>query len=223
MKDRTRGKIRFLAGFGAYFGTVWLLWNTPVVLPLKLFVVLLHEASHGLVALATGGQILEIVITADEGGRCVCPGGSRFLTLSAGYLGSLGWGALILWAAARGAAWSRWTSGTIGVGLGALSLLYLRNPFGLLFGLAAGGALLFVGWKLSSRTNLILLTLLGLTSCLYAVLDIKSDILDRPEALSDAAMLAAFTGIPTLLWGIAWIAVALWVSWRLLRRAYRRA
>ncbi|HSA23861.1 MAG TPA: M50 family metallopeptidase, partial [Myxococcota bacterium] len=48
----------------------------------------------------------------------------------------------------------------------------------------------------------------GLTSCLYAVLDIKSDVLDRPEALSDAAMLSELTGLPTRFWGGIWIAIA---------------
>ena len=49
----TKRRVRFLALFTAYFVAVWLLWNTPVVYPLKLFVVLLHEISHGLAAIAT--------------------------------------------------------------------------------------------------------------------------------------------------------------------------
>jgi hypothetical protein len=64
---------------------------------------------------------------------------------------------------------------------------------------------------------------LGLTSCLYAVLDIKSDVLDRPELASDARMLAELTGIPTTAWGVLWVAVALMVSATLLLRAYRSA
>lgn len=223
MKTQTKRKLQFLVGFGAYFAAVWWLWYTPVVLPLKLFVVLLHEVSHGLTALATGGQIQEIVVTANEGGLCRCPGGNSFLTLSAGYLGSLGWGAVILWSASRGGRWTRLTSTTIGVGLALLSILYLRTAFSLLFGLAAATALLLVAWQLSSRSNLVMLTVLGLTSCLYAVLDIKSDTLDRPQALSDAAMLADLTGIPTVVWGGLWISVALWVSWRLVCWAYRKA
>jgi hypothetical protein len=64
---------------------------------------------------------------------------------------------------------------------------------------------------------------LGLTSALYALLDIRSDILSRPYVQSDAAMLAEITGIPTVAWGILWIGVALAVCWIALRRWVRRA
>ena len=64
---------------------------------------------------------------------------------------------------------------------------------------------------------------LGLTSALYAILDIKSDILDRPHLRSDAFMLSELTGIPTVAWGAIWIAAALAVTFLLFRRAYRQA
>jgi len=53
------------------------------------------------------------------------------------------------------------------------------------------------------------------------VLDIKSDVLDRPYLPSDAAMLAEATGIPTVFWGMLWIGVALVVCTRLVRWAWR--
>ncbi len=46
MKPETKRRVRFIAGFGAYFLALWFLWNTPVVYPLKIFVVLLHELSQ---------------------------------------------------------------------------------------------------------------------------------------------------------------------------------
>ena len=64
---------------------------------------------------------------------------------------------------------------------------------------------------------------LGLTSCLYAVLDIKSDVLDRPGLPSDAAMLTELTGLPTLFWGVLWITLALAACGLLFRWAWRRA
>lgn len=223
MRRRTKRRLEFLAGFTAYFAALWLLWGTAVVYPLKLFVVLLHEISHGFAAVLTGGAIEGIVITADEGGLCRCGGGNAFLTLSAGYLGSLGWGALILWGAVRGGRWARATSAAIGTAVVLLAILFLRNPFGLLFGICFGAGLLAAGWRLPARANLVLLTALGLTSCLYAILDIKSDILDRSHLASDAAMLGEMTGVPTLLWGVLWIGIALFASWRLFLWAWRRA
>ena len=91
MQDATRRRLMFLVGFALYFGTIWFLWDTPVLYPLKIFVVLLHEISHAMTAVATGGHIDRIALDPRQGGACYCPGGNAFLTLSAGYLGSLAW------------------------------------------------------------------------------------------------------------------------------------
>ncbi len=223
METKAKRRLQFLAGFAVYFGALWLLWNTPVVYPLKIFVVLLHELSHGAMALATGGTIHRIVVTADQGGLCECPGRSPFLILSAGYLGSLLWGALILVAARARGATPRVAAAVIGVLVLAVTLVYVRNGFGLLFGLAFGAGLILASRKLPVSGNALLLTALGLTSCLYAIFDIKSDVLDRPEVMSDARMLAELTGIPTVVWGVLWIVVALVISGLLFRWAFLRA
>ena len=211
-----------MAGFAAYFLALWFLWDTPVVYPLKIFVVLLHEISHGIMAFATGGTIREIVINADQGGACLCPGGSPFLTLSAGYLGSLLWGALLLAIAMRGGRWARFGLAAVGLMVLAVGALFMRTGFGLAFAALFSAALLASARYLPDGLNRTLLTALGLTSSLYAILDIKSDILDRPHLESDARMLAELTHIPTLVWGALWIAIALAASWWLLSRAYRR-
>lgn len=221
-RKASREKARFVAGFVAFFTALWLLWDTWLVTPLKLFVVLLHEISHGLMAIATGGAIERIVVTPDLGGACYCGGGDAFLTLSAGYLGSLLWGAALVLLAARLTRASSWITGAIGVAIGLVALAFVRNPFGLGFGLAFGGALIAAARYLSAPANGRLLWVLGLTSCLYAVLDIKSDVLDRPELRSDARMLAEMTGVPTPVWGVVWIAAALFVCWALLRKILRQ-
>lgn len=219
----TKARLGYAAGFAAFFVALWLLWDTWIVTPLKLFVVLLHEISHGLMAVATGGTIDRIEVTSDLGGACYCGGGDAFLTLSAGYLGSLLWGAALVLLAARLGRRSSWVTGAIGAFIVAFTVLYVRNPFGLLFGIGAGAALVGSARYLSATANGRILWVLGLTSCLYAVLDIKSDILDRPELRSDARMLAEMTGVPTVAWGALWIAAALIVCWLLLRRVLRQA
>ena len=134
-------RVRFVAGFLAFFAVLWFLWDTWLVTPLKLFVVMLHEISHGLAAVATGGSIDRIVLTPDLGGACYCGGGDAFLTLSAGYLGSLLWGAALVLLAARLSRGSSWITGAIGLFIGLVTVLYVRNPFGLVFGLGFGAAL----------------------------------------------------------------------------------
>ena len=217
MSKSTKKRITFLAGFLLYFVLLWALWDTAIIYPVKVFVVLLHEVSHALAAIATGGSVERIVLNANQGGAAYTLGGSPFFTLSAGYLGSLLWGVLFVMLGFSKRLRPRWIINGLGIAVLLVTVLVVRSTFGLLFGVAFGGALLASAKYLSHRVNRILLLGLGLTSALYAILDIKSDILARPELRSDAAMLAEMTGIPTLFWGFLWIAMALLVSAWLLR------
>src|SRR5262245_20801466 len=223
MPKRSKRKLRFVAGFTLFFAALWFLWETPVVYPLKIFVVLLHEVSHAMMSVATGGSIDQITLDPMQGGACHCPGGNAFLTLSAGYLGSLLWGGLMLSAARTTRVKSEWVNGLIGALVIGLTVLYVRNGFGIAFGILFGLGMIFVSQKLGDAVNRPLLLTLGLTSALYAILDIKSDIIDRPEARSDAAMLAEITGIPTFAWGVIWIGLAIAFSAWLVRGAYKDA
>jgi hypothetical protein len=221
MEESTKRRLRFLGGFAAYFIALWFLWDTPVVYPLKVFVVLLHELSHGIAAVAGGGSIQRILLDVNEGGACYCPGGNAFVTLTAGYLGSLAWGALLLVIATGKPKRHRVTLMTVGAILAIMTVLYVRTLFGIVFGVIAGLALVAAAKRLAPPINQAILTVLGLTSGLYAILDIKSDIIDRPGLRSDAAMLQELTGVPTLIWGFLWIGLALLVSALLFRRIYR--
>ena len=223
MKPLMRRRLSFLAGFGLYFGLLWYFWESPAVYPLKIFVVLLHEWSHAVALLATGGTLERIVLDPYQGGATFGRGGSAFLTLSAGYLGSLLWGGLLVLGAQARRARPDLLTGLVGGAVVALTLMYVRSAFGIGFGLLFGAALVASSRYVPALWNRRILLTLGLTSCLYAILDIKSDVLDRPELESDAHMLAEMTGVPTVVWGVVWIALALFISFLLFRRAYRDA
>ena len=203
--------LRQLGGLLLVLAAVWLAWHTWLVYPLKILVVFFHELSHGLAAMATGGKIVGIEMVAREGGLCRTLGGNRFLTLSAGYLGSLAWGGLILVAAAR-SRYDQAITAVLGLVLLASALLWVRPvfSFGFPFAVVVGAALVAAGLYLPARANDYLLKAVGLVSILYAVFDIQDDILSRPHLLeSDAALLASLTGLPTLFWGLLWMAIAL--------------
>jgi len=208
-----------LAGVGV---VLTLLWNTPVVWPLKILVVFFHELSHGLAAIATGGSVVRIEVVAAEGGVCLTRGGNAFLTLTAGYLGSLAWGAAALVVAAR----TRRDRELL-LGLGAVivvaALLWVRPllSFGFGFHLVAGAALVACAAWLPEIACDWLLRVFGLASCLYVVPDIYSDTIARSGQISDARLLAGLTGIPTVVWGALWILLALAVLAVTLRAAIR--
>jgi len=191
------------------FLAVFLLWNTPVVYPIKIFVVILHEFSHGFMAILTGGSIDRIEISPNEGGVCYYRGGNFFLTASAGYLGSIFWGALILLIAVR-TKYDNIMGMVIGVFLVLLSILFIRNLFGFFFTIAFGLALFIICYKTSNRVADIVMRFLGMTSCLYAVIDIKDDLISRTVKISDAYRIAESLGLPGLsvFIGMFWIIIA---------------
>ena len=88
MAETRNGKLSFLVTFCGFFAALWLLWDTPIVYPLKIFVVLLHEVSHAIAVVATGGRVEAITLDPMQGGATHFVGGSFFLSLNAGYLGS---------------------------------------------------------------------------------------------------------------------------------------
>ena len=62
-------------------------WDSTLIKPFRVFVVLVHEVNHALMALATGGEVLEIRTFWDESGHAVTSGGIVTLICSAGYVG----------------------------------------------------------------------------------------------------------------------------------------
>ena len=217
-------KLRFLLGFGVFFAALWFLWDTPVVYPLKIFVVLLHEVSHAIAVVATGGVLDRITLDPRQGGATYFSGGNAFLALNAGYLGSLLWGGLMFGVAQSRRMRTDWVNGAIGVAVILLTFFFIRSWFGIAFGLFFGVAMLGVARNVGELWNRRLLAALGLTSALYAILDIKSDVLDRPELHSDAYMLAELTGVGNATaWGIVWISVAIAFSAWLFARSFERA
>src|SRR5688572_2220817 len=223
LQPKSRRRLAFLAGFAAYFAALWLLWPTIWIYPFKIFVVFLHELSHAFAGIATGGTVQRITLDPAQGGATYVNGGNAFLMLSAGYLGSLLWGLALLLVARTRPAVARHVVFALGLLLLATSVLFVRNWFGFLFGLLFGFALLFAARKLPAGGIIVLLTALGLTSALYALFDIRDDILSRPDAKSDAFMLMEMTGVNTLVWGFLWTGIALVVCFLVGRRIYRSA
>jgi hypothetical protein len=63
-----------------------------------MLVIAFHEFSHALACLLTGGHVESITLDPREGGETLMRGGSSFLSLPAGYLGSSLIGALLVFA-----------------------------------------------------------------------------------------------------------------------------
>ncbi len=194
-------------------------WHTPLLYPFRILVVLFHELGHALTAVATGGEVLEIGLGANEGGHCVTRGGWRFFILNGGYLGSLVAGLIIL-ALSRGRRASRGLVTTLGFLVLGVTLVLVRPiiGFGFGYGLLTGFALVALGIKAPTSVNWWFLRLVGVFSVLYALLDVRDDVFRNAEYVgsSDATMLAELTHIPAFVWGGGWIlaGIALLVVFR---------
>src|SRR5262249_747063 len=112
-----------------------------VTYPCNLFVTLVHESSHALPALATGASLPSIPISPATSGLTLTRGGSRFLTLCAGYIGATLFGAVLLVLLHE-----KWVRGA--AAFGAIFLLATALRFGASMltyatGVVAAGAFLF--------------------------------------------------------------------------------
>lgn len=200
-----------------------LLWDTVIIHPFKVFVVMTHELSHGLAAILTGGEIARIEVNPTLGGVAYTRGGIRWVILSAGYVGSMFWGALLLVLASR-TDWDRYIALLLGLGLLLISTLYVTNFYGQLFGIGGAVVLIVLFVQKSNRLAELVLQYVGLTSILYAPLDIYEDTILRSIHTSDAEQFAALWGLSGTFWGVVWIAIALVVAgWALLLSVRRPA
>ena len=197
-------QLGLLAGM---FVIAMLIWDWRVLFPVKVFVVLLHEMSHGLAALLTGGSIVKILVSPDLGGVCTTRGGWDLLVIPAGYLGSMALGGAILLAAARTHA-DRVLTAAIGAILLAVTLLFVRSGFGFAFGIFCGAALAAMARFAPEWACDLLLKFLGLTSMLYAVIDIKEDLVARTVPSSDAWAMSQRLFLPPVVWGVFWLLLA---------------
>lgn len=200
-----------------------LLWNTWAVYPLKLMVAFFHELTQGLMGVATGGHITAITFDAQMRGECTVEGGHALSILLAGYWGSLVWGIALYVVALK---WSRasWVNVLLGVMIYTVAVLYVKPVFSMGFAAAAlaGAGMVFVAVKLPTFLNRILLKVIALTNCLYALFDVRGAEVAGSALQSDAEQLATLTGVPASLWGLLWIGIALPAVFLLLVAMTRR-
>ena len=197
------------------FGVALYFWESAIVLPIKYLTVFFHELSHGLSAVLTGGEIVRIEVNANQSGVCWTRGGIRFVVLSAGYLGSLIWGAAILIAAAKTRFDKEITAG-LGILLLGVTAIWVRNLEGILIcGLTGAAMLAFAKYATEFACDQFL-RFIGLTSCFYVLIDIKGDLIDHSIRGSDAFKLAEMLLMPDWLIGGAWLLIAVFITWKVL-------
>lgn len=198
----------------ALTGLIYALWGTDLATPFKILVVFLHELSHAIVTILTGGKVQAFSISANQSGYVMSLGGSRFWTLTAGYLGSLLLGAGLFLAAIRSQADKLILIG-VGITMLLITAFFIRTQFAVFFCIGTGLAMICIGAFLRPQFSDILLRVIGLSSILYVPYDIFTDTIRNPgfssHMRSDAHMLAAEFGGTGMIWGSIWLIISVLV------------
>ncbi len=184
-----------------------LFWNSIIIFPIKLLVIFLHEISHALAVIFTGGNVISFDIFLDLSGGVVSENGNEFFIASAGYLGSLIFG-LLIFISPNGKL--RVIIPTI---LSALIILFTANflkdgiTIAYLFGFAV---LFFVSPKyFNKQLNNWIMKIIGLIASIYIVLDIKEDLLTLVYRETDTQKLEMITNVPAIFWGLLWFVITI--------------
>ena len=226
------------------------LWFVPFAeilsYPFRIFVTFIHEGGHAIAALLTGNSVQSLSVSMNGAGETYTTEGgtfSRMLVSSAGYLGAMTFGALLLVLIRRAVAARVVLIGSAAVILVLTTIFGLFKPivagswsslsgipFTLFAGVALAIGLVAVARFASPVVATFVVSLLAVQCVLNALLDLKTVFfLSSPFATSvptDAVNMYNATGIPAIIWAIIWIVIAfgiLFIALRLYIAARDRA
>lgn len=182
-------------------------WNTYLIYPIKLFIVLLHEISHGLAAILSGGKISQIKIDYALGGLCSVEGGNEILIASSGYIGSIVLGGFLYYAAYH-KKYIKITTSILAVLIILFAANYINNLFGTIFSIFYFLILLFLPRLVNERINKVFFSTVGLISMLYVLTDIKEDLFTLEFRQTDAQVLSEVIGFHPIVWGLLWLGIS---------------
>ena len=203
--------------------------------PFRIFVTFIHEGGHALAALLTGNSVASLSVAMNASGETYTTQGgiiSQVLISSAGYVGSMAFGALLLVLIRRAVA-ARIVLLSCGILVFAMTMIFgfikplfwvqawSGIPFTLLAGLFISAGLVLIARFASARVATFFVSFLAVQCVLNALFDLKTVFFlsspFAPTVQTDALNMANATGIPAIFWTIAWIAFALGILWFAMR------
>jgi hypothetical protein len=201
-------------------------WDSPVLWPLKLLVVMMHESGHVLATLLVGGSVQELTIDAQEAGSCISrvpPGAfAKIAVYSADYLGSAVAGAAMMLATFRFRL-RRWVLAASSVWLAFMGAAYAGDLFTIAFCFSTALVLALCARYLPDAVVEWMNLFIAAFSALYVVFDLRDDLWHPgTRAASDAALLAQLTWVPAVVWAALWTLFSLTIlalaAWRSVER-----
>jgi len=202
-------------------------WVVPALSLLTLPIVYLnthiHELMHALMTLATGGSAKTILVFGDGSGVTQSAGGSTLLIAAAGYIGAsaVGAGLIVLGSGAKRARQALFGLAVLlSVGL----ILWVRGDLIGLLSIGGWIALLFLfGKQAGGPAAMLGVQFLGMQQCFASVqaLWVLLGISALGDFENDAQIAAGASGIPGIVWAVAWCGISLLAMVLALRKAWR--
>lgn len=208
------------------------LWFIPFAeilsYPFRIFVTFIHEGGHALAALVTGNSVQSLSVAMNGSGETYTTQGglfSQMLVSSAGYIGAMTYGALLLVLIRRSVAARLVLVGSAAVVFALTTIFGVVKPvvagtwgslgglpFTLLAGVLISVGLFAVARFASARVATFLVSFLAVQCVLNALLDLKTVFfLSSPFATTvptDALNMANATGVPAIVWSVVWISLS---------------
>jgi Peptidase M50B-like len=216
-----------------------LLWFIPyaevLTYPFRIFVTFIHEGGHAIAALLTGNTVASLSVAPNASGETYSTSGgliSQVLISSAGYVGSMAFGALLLILIRRAVAARLVLLGsailvfTLTMIFGLIKPLFSITawsgiPFTLLAGTVISVGLFLIARFASARVATFFTSFLAVQCVLNALFDLKTVFFlsasFAPTVHTDALNMAKATGIPGIFWTVMWIGLALGILWFAMR------
>lgn len=203
--------------------------------PFRIFVTFIHEGGHAIAALLTGNSVASLSVAPNASGETYSTSGgliSQVLISSAGYVGSMAFGALLLVLIRRAVAARLVLLGsailvfTLTMIFGLIKPLFTLNawsgiPFTLLAGTIIAVGLFLIARFASAKVATFFISFLAVQCVLNALLDLKTVFFlsspFSPTVQTDALNMANATGIPAIFWTVIWIGLALGLLWFVMR------
>lgn len=188
--------------------------------PIMFYNTIIHEISHALAALMTGGQVHYIRINADSSGAALLSGGWMLFIASAGYLGAALFGALCI-VFSKNADSARIVLMTQAALLLLCLLIWIRgDAIGIAVTILWITALAMAGWFTKGNLTVFLAQFLGVLQCLASV-QVLGELLPGNQGLNDAQLASDLTGIPASVFAVTWMTMALALGYLALARVWR--
>ncbi|HEX2911752.1 MAG TPA: M50 family metallopeptidase [Chloroflexia bacterium] len=218
----------FIIGMTLAIAAVVVLWWTPLLFPFRIFTTSAHEIGHALAAFLMGGSASDIQLFWNGGGvtRITYNGTlAGIVVYSAGYLGSVIFGGLLLLRAKKAAA-RRQTLWFITIALAVVTVFFIRDLQSLLLVAIVAGLSGLAAWKAPNLLVTFIIYVLALLSCLYSLMDLFFVITATGNpfhsGFNDAIGLASLTPIPAFVWALIWGLVGGFMMFMFARIAIRK-